>query len=149
MEEHASIINKVECIKPRKLLCIMVNRIYHWLSGKEKYGRHYCLAGTGFAGEPRVLSGSAYKSKTQERRRWWRLAPRETTQRAGVLVRRRFSLPLLLFCFKYISFLLLLYFFPSKRYNHVILFLLLTHLFVEKKLKSVSYFLLKLKFATF
>jgi hypothetical protein len=88
----------------------MVNRIYHWLSGKEKYGRHYCLAGTGFAGELRVLSGSAYKSKTQDEQKQRRqgggggggMAPRETAERAGVLGRSWFSLPLLLFCFKYI-----------------------------------------------
>ena len=74
-ERRASIINKARCIKPYKLLCIMVNRIHQWLSGKEKYGRHYCLAGTGFAGQPRVLSGSEYKSKTEDERRLRRYGP--------------------------------------------------------------------------
>lgn len=131
-------------MKPHKLLCIMVNCIYHWLSWKEKYGRHYCLPGTGFAGEPRVLSGSAYKSKTQERPRE---PPRETTQRAGVLVRSWFSVPLLLFCFKYISFLFaFIYFFPpSKRYNRVIYFIFTYYTSLRREEIKVS-FLFPFKF---
>lgn len=125
-EIRDGIINKPRCIKLHKLLCIMVNRIHHWLSGKEKYGRHYCLASTGFAGQPRVLSGSEYKSKTEDERRLvW---PPEKRLRPGVLGSSWVRLPLLLFCFKYISFLPPLPLpnaplrFRSKKHNPVICF---------------------------
>jgi hypothetical protein len=125
----------------------MVNRIYHWLSGKEKYGRHYCLAGTGFAGELRVLRGSPYKSKTRDGQKQWRRgSPPEKHSREQVFQGETG----LVFHYCFFVLNISLFFLLSKRYNPVTYFILrLMLLFVQKKLKPVSYFLLKLKFATF
>ena len=117
----------------------MVNRIHHWLSGKEKYGRHYCLAGTGFAGQPRVLSGSEYKSKTEEERRLRLAWPPEKQLRPGVLgsswVRLRY-------CFFVLNISL---FFPtpqslhphphfrSKKHNPVIYFIFTSYISLGKE----------------
>jgi hypothetical protein len=116
----------------------MVNRIHHWLSGKEKYGRHYCLAGTGFAGQTRVLSGSAYKSKTDDERRLRQYGPQRNNGEqvfwggAGLGFRYCF------FCFKYISFLAPPPF-RSKKHNPVIYFIFTSYISLREEEIKVSF----------
>jgi hypothetical protein len=132
----------------------MVNRIYHWLSGKEKYGRHYCLAGTGFAGELRVLRGSPYKSKTHDGQAEEAVAaaeaacPPEKHPREQVFQRETGLV--FHYCFFVLNISLLFPSTPCRRYSPVTYFILrLILLFVEKKLKPVSYYLFKVKVCHF
>jgi hypothetical protein len=117
----------------------MVNHIHHWLSGKEKYGRHYCLAGTGFAGQPRVLSGSEYKSKTQDERRLRRYGPQRNNWDQVFLGVAGLGFRYCFFVFKYISFLPPLPPFRSKKHNPVIYFIFASYSSLLKEEITASF----------